>query len=83
MELMFPLGILSLLFFTGIAATTAPAMVWELDTENRGLGPPTPGDLRGVRITGIVMIAMAAIGLYAILTSLGQPAEGPLLKSRL
>lgn len=78
MEIAFPLGILGLLSLTGTAAIVAPAMVWELDTENRGAGPPTPADLRGVRITGIVMIAMACIGLYAILTANGQPAEGPL-----
>ena len=78
MELLFPLGILGLLLLGGVAGLVAPAMVWELDTENRGLGPPTPTDLRGVRITGIVMIAMACIGLYAVLTSNGQPPEGPL-----
>ena len=77
MELLM-LGILGLLFLTGTVAIVAPAMVWELDTENRGAGPPTPTDLRGVRITGIVMIAMACIGLYAFLTSNGQPPEGPL-----
>jgi hypothetical protein len=72
MDTAMPLCILGLLLVTGAAGIASPEFLWELDTENRGAGPPTPTQLRQVRITCVIMIVLAAIGLYCVLTDNGE-----------
>lgn len=72
MDTALPLCILGLLLVTGVAGIASPEFLWELDTDNRGAGPPTPTQLRQVRITCVIMSVLAAIVLYCVLTDNGE-----------
>ncbi len=63
---------------TGFVGAVWPRLMFVLDSENRESGPPTPAQLRSVRIGFVVLFLIACAGLYAILTAAG-PAEGPLI----
>jgi hypothetical protein len=69
MGLVFGLAIATLLTITGLCRVIWPA--WLIDRERDAAGPPTPAERR----QGIVMLAFGVVGLYAILTSDGTPAE--------
>jgi hypothetical protein len=59
---------------TGLCKVIWPAVLVEREAGGAG-GPPTPEELRQSRWHGIVILAFGVIGLYAILTWDGTPAE--------
>jgi hypothetical protein len=63
---------------TGFIGTFWPALIHSLDTENASAGPPSPQQLRTMRVSSLVMFLMGCIGIYAVLTWDGTPPDGPL-----
>jgi hypothetical protein len=77
MDVAFGLLIAGAALVTGFMGTIWPRLMYDLDSEDRESGPPTPAKLRSLRITFLFLFLIACAGLYAILTARG-PAEGPL-----
>lgn len=74
MNIAISLLIASSITVVGLIKVVRPAMLLDREAD-AGSGPPTPDELRQSRWHGIVMLAFGAIGLYAILTWDGTPAE--------
>jgi hypothetical protein len=74
MAVAFGLTISTALAVTGLCKVIWPAWLIDRDAADES-APPTPKEIRQSRWHGIIMLAFAAIGLYAILTWDGTPAE--------
>jgi len=74
----FGLLITGLVLVTGAVGIVSPGTLCDLES---GIdippGPPSKQRLRQMRVTCLVMVVFACIGIYAILTADG-PADGPL-----
>ena len=74
----FGLLITGLLLITGAVGIVSPGTLCDLESgADIPPGPPSEQRLRQMRVTCLVMVALACIVIYAILTAVG-PAEGPL-----
>jgi hypothetical protein len=78
MDMAIPILVVGSLLVTGFIGTLWPSVLYNLDSEERASGPPTPEKLRSVRNASLVLVLIACVLIYAILTASG-PAEGPLI----
>jgi hypothetical protein len=74
MNIAISLAIATLISLVGAIKVIWPAMLIDREAD-AGNGEPTPEELRRSRWHGMVMLAFGVIGLYAILTWDGTPAE--------
>ena len=78
MSTAFGLLITGLLLVTGAVGIVSPDTLCDLESgADVPPGPPSEQRLLEMRISCVVMVIFACIGIYAILTA-GGPAEGPL-----
>jgi len=74
----FGLLITGLLLVTGAVGIVSPGTLCDIESGvDVPQGPPSDQRLRQMRATCVVMVVLACIGIYAILTAVG-PADGPL-----
>lgn len=76
---LFSLFISGVFLIGGFIGIFWPGLIHSLDTENASsTDPPSSQQLWTVRISSLLMFLMGCIGIYAVLTSDGTPADGPL-----
>lgn len=74
----FGLLITGLLLVTGAVGIVSPGTLCDLEYGvDIPPGPPSEQRLRQMRVQCLIMVILACVGIYAILTAPG-PADGPL-----